>query len=150
VAPSLIRRFINLWPPLLFSGIRVKSIDQNWRHIEVELRLRWWNRNAVGTMFGGSLYAMTDAFYPLMLQHNLGPEYIVLTKAARIEFIAPGRDRARATFELSDQKLDEIRNATAAGESFVPDFAVTVVDRAGKAISHVDKLVYVRRRRASM
>ena len=47
------------------------------RHVEVELRLTWWNRNAVGTMFGGSLFAMTDPFYALMLQHNLGRDYAV-------------------------------------------------------------------------
>ena len=76
------------WPPLLFSGIRVKRIAPDWRSVEVELRLRWWNRNALGTMFGGSLFAMVDAFYPLMLQHNLGRDYAVWVKSAQIRFIS--------------------------------------------------------------
>jgi len=28
MSTNMIRRFINLWPPLLFSGIRVKSVAE--------------------------------------------------------------------------------------------------------------------------
>ena len=149
MSPKLIRSFINFWPPLLFSGIRVKVIAKDWRYIEVELRLRWWNRNAVGTMFGGSLYAMTDPFYPLMLQQNLGPGYLVWDKSAQIEFIAPGRDVASATFELSAEKIEEIRATAENGRSCRPAFQVTVVDRKGKPIAELTKVVYVRRQRAA-
>jgi acyl-coenzyme A thioesterase PaaI-like protein len=149
VSSKLIGRFINWWPPFLFSGIRVKSIAPDWRHIEVELRLRWWNRNAVGTLFGGSLFAMIDPFYPLMLQHNLGPEYTVWVKSAAIEFIAPGRSVALATMQLSGEKLAEIRAATEGGDKYLPAFSITITDPQGKPISQVNKLLYVRRKRAA-
>lgn len=144
-----IRRLINYWPPLLFSGIRVRAISADWTYIETELRLRWWNRNAVGTMFGGSLFAMTDPFYPLMLQHNLGPEYAVWTKSAQIDFIAPGRSIARARFELSAERIEEIRAATAGGKSYLPAFSTTITDLEGKPLTQVNKVVYVRRRLAA-
>ncbi len=149
MSTKLIRRLINFWPPFLFSGIRVTGIAPDWRYISVELRLRWWNRNAVGTLFGGSLFAMIDPFYPLMLQHNLGPEYTVWVKSAAIEFIAPGRSVALATFQLSGEKLDEIRAATEGGNRYLPAFSVTITDPQGKPITRVDKLLYVRRRRAA-
>ena len=147
LSPKLAGRLINFWPPFLFSGIRVKSIAPDWRQISVELRLRWWNRNAVGTLFGGSLFAMIDPFYPLMLQHNLGPEYTVWVKSAAIEFIAPGRSVALATFRLSVERLDEIRAATAGGERCLPAFSATVTDSQGKPITRVDAVLYVRRKR---
>ena len=31
------------------------------------MALRWYNRNFVGTQFGGSLYSMVDPFYMLLL-----------------------------------------------------------------------------------
>jgi hypothetical protein len=34
--------------------------------------------------FGGSLFALTDPFYMIMLATNLGPEYVVWDKAASI------------------------------------------------------------------
>lgn len=148
MSPTAIRRFINLWPPLLFSGIRVKRIAEDWRHVEVELRLTWWNRNAVGTMFGGSLFAMTDPFYALMLQHNLGRDYTVWVKSAEIEFVAPGRNVARASFQISPEKLAEIRAATESGEKYEPAFSVAITDPQGKLIAQVNPLLYVRRKRA--
>jgi acyl-coenzyme A thioesterase PaaI-like protein len=144
-----IRRLINLWPPFLFSGIRVTRVAENWREVQTELRLRWWNRNAVGTMFGGSLFAMTDPFYPLMLQHNLGPEYIVWVKSALIDFLFPGRTVARASFLLSPQALDEIRLATEGGGKCEPVFSAAISDPQGRLIANVNFTLYVRRGRAA-
>ena len=149
MSPNSIRRFINLWPPLLFSGIRVKRIAEDWRQVEVELRLTWWNRNAVGTMFGGSLFAMTDPFYALMLQHNLGPDYTVWVRSAEIEFVAPGRSIAMASFQISAEKLAEIRAATEGGQKYEPAFSVSITDPQGKLIAQVNKLLYVRRKRTA-
>ena len=67
-----LRRWINLWPPFLGAGIRVKHIAPDMKAVDVEMKLRLWNANYVGTHFGGSLFAMTDAFYMLMLMHHLG------------------------------------------------------------------------------
>jgi len=141
------RRLINLWPPLLCSGIRVRRITPDWREVEVELRLAWWNRNAVGTLFGGSLFAMTDPFYALMLLHNLGPGFIVWDRAAEIDFVAPGRDVARAQFRLPLESLEEIRAATANGDKYLPTFSVDITDRAGRLVSRVNRQLYVRRAR---
>ena len=37
------------------------------------MRLTRWNRNLVGTQFGGSLYFMCDRFFVIMLMMRLGP-----------------------------------------------------------------------------
>jgi Domain of unknown function (DUF4442) len=67
-----LRRWINLWPPFLGAGIRVKRVARDMKAVDVEMKLRFWNANYVGTHFGGSLFGMTDAFYMLMLMANLG------------------------------------------------------------------------------
>jgi acyl-coenzyme A thioesterase PaaI-like protein len=77
----LFRFGINLWPPFLFTGIHVTRITPDYRQIDVELRLRPWNRNYVGTHFGGSLFAMTDPFWMLGLLHILGRDYYVWDRA---------------------------------------------------------------------
>ena len=148
ISPTWVRRLINFWPPLLFAGIRVRIIADDWRQVEVELRLRWWNRNAVGAMFGGSLFSMTDPFYPLMLQHNLGPGYAVWTKSATVEFIAPGRRLARGSFRLSEAEVLGIVAATDGGESCCPAFVTEIVDHKGALLARVNAIVYVKRKRA--
>src|SRR3974377_770071 len=92
-----IRRVVNYWPPLLGAGIRVTRWDADWRAVDVELRLRRWNANFVGTHYGGSLYSLPAPFLMLMLIENLGPEYIVWDKSAGIRFRRPGRGTVRAS-----------------------------------------------------
>jgi Domain of unknown function (DUF4442) len=66
------RVLLNIWPPFLGAGIRIRRLGPGWQEIDVEMKLRWWNRNYVGTHYGGSLYSMTDPFFMLMLIENLG------------------------------------------------------------------------------
>jgi len=106
--------------------------------------LSWYNRNYVGTQFGGSLYSMVDPFFMLMLMENLGRHYIVWDKAADIDFIAPGKGTVFARFNIDDTLLDEIRRQTAAGEKYLPQLQVDIHDGAGNLVARVGKTLYVR------
>lgn len=140
-------RLLGLYPPYLGAGIRVKaSLDL--RTFEVRLRLRWWNRNFVGTHFGGSLYAMCDPFFMLILLEALGRDYIVWDKAATIRFRRPGKGTVRATFHIPPERVEEIRAAADAQGKIEPTFQVEVVDERGEVVAEVEKLVYVRRKPA--
>src|SRR3546814_5442752 len=74
---SRLRLLMNLWPPFAFTGIRVQHIADDFSAVRVALHQRWYNRNYVGSHFGGSLFAMTDPFFMMMLLHQLGSDYIV-------------------------------------------------------------------------
>jgi acyl-coenzyme A thioesterase PaaI-like protein len=141
-----LRRWINLWPPFLGAGIRIQHIAADMKAVDVEMRLRFWNANYVGTHFGGSLFAMTDPFYMLMLMANLGHGYTVWDKAATIRYRKPGRGTVRAEFRLSDSQIDEIREKLKAVSKYEPVFSVEVKDEAGVAIAEVEKVLHVRRK----
>ena len=144
---QLMLRWINVWPPLLGAGIRVRWHSN--QVVDVEMKLRAWNRNYVGTHYGGSLYSMTDPFYMLMLMENLGRDYIVWDKAASIRFRKPGKGRVKAEFRLSDVQLDEIRNMLTTLEKYEPTFAVEVRDEAGDIVAEVQKVLHLRRKNAA-
>ena len=135
---------MSLWPPFLGAGIKVKHIAADFREVVVSMRLRWYNRNYVGTHFGGSLAAMTDPFYMLMLIHILGSEYIVWDKTSTIDFIAPGRGTVTARFSLKDEQITEIKENTATGDAYLPEFSVDIVNESGEVIATVKKTLYVR------
>ena len=132
------------WPPFLGAGIRVKSLSDDFRDAVVELRLGKLNRNYFGTHFGGSLYAMTDPFFMIMLLHNLGGDYLVWDKSGSIEYVAPGRGTVSAHFHLSQRRIDEIRAQAAGGAKILPEFEVGVKDEAGAVVARVKKTLYVR------
>jgi acyl-coenzyme A thioesterase PaaI-like protein len=135
---------MSLWPPFLGAGIRVKHIAADYKEVVVSMKLRWYNRNYVGTHFGGSLAAMTDPFYMLMLIHILGSEYIVWDKTSTIDFIAPGRGTVTARFSLKDEQITEIKENTATGDAYLPEFSVDIVNESGEVIATVKKTLYVR------
>lgn len=141
------RRLMNLWPPFFFTGIRVTRIAEDWREIDVEMRLGRLNRNYVGTHFGGSLFAMTDPFYMLMLLHVLGRDYVVWDKAATIDYVKPGRGTVTARFRLEEERIAEIRAATADGSKMLPVFHCDIRDTQGEVVARLDRTLYVRRKR---
>ena len=137
---------MNLWPPFLGAGIRVKHIAADYKEVVVSMKLRWYNRNYMGTHFGGSLAAMTDPFYMLMLIHILGSEYIVWDKTSTTDFIAPGRGTVTARFRLSDDQIAEIKDETADCKAYFPALSVDIVDESGEVIATVAKKLYVRKK----
>lgn len=141
-----LRRWVNLWPPFLGAGIRVTHIASDMKSVDVEMKLRWWNANYVGTHFGGSLFAMTDAFYMLMVMGNLGREYIVWDKTATIRYRKPGRGKVRAEFRLTDAQLDDIREKLKTLPKYEPVFTVAVKDQQGTVIAEVEKMLHVRKK----
>lgn len=143
-----LRWVMNLWPPFLFAGIRVLHIADDWRSARVVLRMRWYNRNFVGTHFGGNLFAMTDPFWMILTMQCLGEDYIVWDKAAEIEFVAPGRSDVYTEFRIEEAFLDELRSATAGGEKALRWCSGDVVTESGERIARVRKQIYVRRKRA--
>ena len=141
------RRILNWWPPFLFAGIRVPEISDDWRHARVVLKRHWYNRNFVGTHFGGSLFAMTDPFWMIMTLHRLGDGYIVWDQSAEIEFVEATKAPVYAEFALDEATIDEIRAATAGGEKYLRWFETEVRTAGGQTVARVRKQVYVRRKR---
>lgn len=131
---------------MLFAGIRVTRFSDDYREIDVCLKMHSWNRNYVGVHFGGSLYAMTDPFYMLMLMENLGRDYIVWDKAATVRFKRPGKGTVKATFAITESDLDKIRRETASGQKYEPVFTVQVIDAYGTVVTEVVKTLYIKRK----
>lgn len=139
-------KWINLYPPMLGAGIRVVYLASDLRTIRVQMQLTRLNVNLVGTHFGGSLYMMCDPWFMLMLIHHLGNGYIVWDKAATIQFKRPGRGTVTATFEMPQDRVDEIRRLADSGGKIEPTFVVAVLDEKNEVVAHVEKLLYVRKK----
>lgn len=146
-SPRMFRIIVNLWPPFRGAGIRVRFIASDWSEVRVELREQLLNRNFVGTHFGGSLFAMTDPFYMLMLLHTLGGDYIVWDQAAEIEYLKPGRGTVVATCRLTPGEVDSLKEAAKGGARVLRDFPIEVRDADGAIVARVVKRLYVRQKK---
>ncbi|MGF1737473.1 DUF4442 domain-containing protein [Photobacterium satsumensis] len=144
--PSIIKFALNLWPPFWGAGIRIVRISDDFREVQIKLKLRWWNKNANRTQYGGSIFSLTDPMYALMLIGILGKEYFVWDKQAEIHFIKPGDTDLYADFVISEDQLGQIRSATINGDKYFPEFVVQVKNTRGDVVSQVKRVLYVRKK----
>jgi acyl-coenzyme A thioesterase PaaI-like protein len=150
VSPSprvqrLLARIINVYPPFVGAGIRVRQSKADPYTVVSSMTLRPWNRNLFGTHFGGSLYAMCDPFFALILARHLGAGYVVWDRSASVEFLRPGRGTVRATFHIPPDEIAKIRDRADEGEKVEPLLAVEVVGEDGEVVARIEKKLYVRR-----
>jgi acyl-coenzyme A thioesterase PaaI-like protein len=140
---------LNIWPPFLFTGIRVVDVSDDFRQAKVRLKLNIFNQNAVGVHFGGSLYAMTDPFYMLLVMARLGKDYIVWDKSADIDYIKPGKGTVTAEFIITDALIADILTQTAQGEKYLPEIPVYVKDAQGEIVAKLNRKLYIRRKKTA-
>ncbi len=147
---GVLRFILNLWPPFWGAGIRVKKISPDFRAISVRMKLHWYNKNYMGVHFGGSLYSMTDPFPMLMTVRNLGNDYIVWDKAAKINYVKPGTGTVYANFEITAEQMATIRHEADNNEKYLFDYPITVIDDQSNIVATIVKTIYVRRKFLSL
>lgn len=145
--PKLLKRMLNLYPPYLGAGIKVTYISEDWKELHVSMSLRWFNRNAVGTHFGGSLYSMIDPHLMLLLMQLLGKEYLVWDKSADIEFVKASKKKVTSVLKVSNEDLKIIRRSTINGEKYFSNFIVEIRDEDDDLVAKIKKTIYVRRKK---
>ena len=145
--PGMFRRLMNLWPPFMGAGIKVTHIDDDFTTVDVQLKMGLMNKNYVGTHFGGSLFAMTDPFYMLILMKQLGKDYIVWDKSAEIDFKKPGKGKLTAHFNITQKQVKDIKDQADKNNKVEPQFKVDILDEEGDVVAEVRKTLYVRRKK---
>lgn len=140
------RWLMNVWPPFLFAGIRVLHVSPDFRQVVVRLKRYWFNQNYVGTHFGGSLFAMTDPYWMIMVLENLGRDFIVWDKAAEIEFVKAVKEPVFARFELRQADIDALHASAERDGKTLHWFDLPITTSDGTVVARVRKQVYVRRK----
>ncbi|MCB1141121.1 MAG: YiiD C-terminal domain-containing protein [Leptospiraceae bacterium] len=131
--------------PYKGANVKINIIDQN--SLEVYMIQTVNNTNYVGTHFGGSLYSMCDPFYMFLLIWNLGEDYIVWDKSARIEFVSPGKGKVKVRFFIPDEEIQEIREIVAKSKKTTRTYFTEITDEKGKIVAKLEKELYIRRKK---
>jgi len=143
----ILRWGLNLYPGLRGSGGRVTFIARDYHEIRIRLPLNWRTRNYIGSIFGGSMFSVSDPVYMLMLIHLLGEKYFVVDKAGSIKFIKIARTTLYATFRISPEEVAAIRDLLEQQEKLDRVYSVDLVDAQGVVHATVERTVHIRKRR---
>ena len=142
-----ILKLLRFYPPYFGAGVSVKHINEDMTSITVQMKMRFWNRNYVGTHFGGSLYSMCDPWYMFILLEHLGRECVIWDKSAEIDFVSPGKGTMTAVFEIDHQTIEQLREQAQDNQKHLPVFHTCVFDEDGQVVATVKKTLYLRKKR---
>jgi acyl-coenzyme A thioesterase PaaI-like protein len=139
-------RLFNFWPAIRGTGVRVKRVTPDWTELDVELKLRTRTTNYVGTIFGGSIYAAVDPWFMVMAIRQLGDDYVVWDRSARVTFKRPGTRTLYAQFRLPPEEIAELRAFVDEHDKTERTFSIDLKDADGKVYATVDKVLFFARK----
>ena len=139
----LVRMGFNLHPAFRNTGGRVVHVAPDIRHIRIRLPLTWKTKNIVGSLYGGSLFAITDGAHPAMLMAALGEDYIIWDKAASIRYRKPGYTTLYADFRVTPEEMAGIRDVLAERHEVDWIFQIEIKDADGVVHTVVERTVYI-------
>ncbi|MEM8599072.1 MAG: DUF4442 domain-containing protein [Bacteroidota bacterium] len=141
---TLFKYGFNLSPMYRRTTARITAVSDDLRRVEIKLPLTYKNRNYVGSIFGGSLFASVDPIPMVQLINLLDSAYIVWDKAAAVRFKAPAREDLYAVFEYTAPELERlIETVEAEGETEIVKTTRLTNRDGSRVFCEVDKTLYV-------
>lgn len=140
---QMLRLAFNLNPAYRGTGGRVVHVAPDLSHIRVRLPLNWRTRNLLGSLYGGSLFAVTDGVHPMLLMAALGKDIVVWDKAACIRYRRPGLSTLYADFIIDKVEVEAIRHALTESPELVRTYEVELKDSRGVVHTVVERTIYL-------
>jgi len=139
----ILRLSFNRHPAYRGTGGRVVHVAPDLSRIRVSLPLTWRTRNPAGSLYGGSLFAITDGVHPILLVNPLGKDVVIWDKAARIRDRRPGFTTLHADFVVDQAEIAVIRAALAESPKLDRTYLVELKDSQGVVYAQVERTVHV-------
>lgn len=139
----LVRLGLNWHPAYRRGGGRVDYVAPDLSFMRVRVDLGRNTRNAFGTLFGGSLFAVTDGPHPILLMAALGPDVVVWDQQASIRFRAPGRSTLYADIAVTPEEIADVRAALAQDGETRRTYTIELKDKQGVVHTVVERTVYI-------
>lgn len=147
LSPFWFKFMMNLYPPFLFNRIRVKEVSPNFQNIKIILKKSIFNINGSGTVFGGTLFAAADPFFPLMYLQIFGNQFNeevqVWTKSANIQFKKPVLENVYLDFKISNKDIEEAKTALKNNGKHYKTHIVELTNKQSEVCVIVDVVTYV-------
>lgn len=130
-------------PDIPSLGGRIQTISPDLSYVRIKLPFKWSTRNLVGSLYGGSLFAITDGVHVSMLLARLSSNFIVWDKAAAIRYRRPAYTTLYADFRIEPADLDDICKTVEEYGETSRKYTVELKDRQGAIYTVVERMIYI-------
>ena len=147
VSENVLKWALRLYPPLLFQRIWVIRFHKDFRGVKVKVNKSLINNNYNNSIFGGTIFASADPFYPLLFHQiftHKGYKVRVWLKSAEINYIKPGRTDLFFTINISEADIEKIEKVLNTTGKHVKAYPIEMYNKQGELCVTVNSEIYIR------
>ncbi|WP_420571386.1 DUF4442 domain-containing protein [Kordia sp.] len=133
----------NLSPMYRRTTARVIDITDDMKAVKIKVPLSYKNKNYVGAIFGGSMFAATDPIYMIQLMQILGEEYVVWDKAATIHYKRPAKEHLFCEFIFTNDELEAIKKQVKETHEMTIEKTTYLKNSSEQIFAEVIKTLYI-------
>lgn len=144
MSPATIFKYgFNLSPMYRRTTARVVRISDDLKDVTIKVPISYKNKNFVGAIFGGSMFAATDPIYMIQLMQILGDDHVVWDKAATINYKRPAKEHLFCDFKFTDEEIEAIQQQLQELPEMTIEKTTHLKNRDGKVFAEVIKTLYI-------
>ena len=147
ITPGLLKWIMRFYPPLFFQRIWVVKIEEDFTGADVKINKSFFNRNYNNSIFGGTIMAAADPFYPVLFNRiftHKGYKVIAWSKSVQIQFLKPALTNLHFNIKLSDDDITEAEHVLNTGGKYVKAHPIDIYNDKGEVCVSIMSEVYVR------
>ncbi len=133
----------NLSPMYRRTTARVIEISDDLKRVKIKVPISYKNKNYVGAIFGGSMFAATDPIYMIQLVQILGEDYVVWDKAATINYKRPAKEHLFCEFVFTDDEIESIKKQVAQTQEMTIEKTTYLTNAETQVFAEVIKTLYI-------
>lgn len=134
----------NLSPMYRRSTGRLTYVSDDLKKVDIKIPISYKNKNYVGSIFGGSLFSVTDPIYMIQLLNILSDDYVVWDKHASIRFRRPVKENAYVNFVITEEDLENIKKGVAEKKEIDFQKIIQITNKQKDIVfAEITKIIYV-------
>ncbi|MDB5153232.1 MAG: hypothetical protein JWR54_1983 [Mucilaginibacter sp.] len=147
ISENVLKWAMRLYPPLLFQRIWVVRFEKDFRGVRVKVNKSLINNNYNNSIFGGTIFAAADPFYPLLFHQVLmhkGYKVRVWLKSAQINYLKPGRTDLFFSINITETDIEEVEHILNTIGKHTKAYPIEMYNKEGELCVSVFTEVYIR------
>jgi hypothetical protein len=147
ISEKVLKWALRCYPPLLFQRIWVIEFEKGFRGVQVKIIRSLLNKNYNNSIFGGTISAAADPFYPVLFYQifsNKGYKIIAWSKSSQINYLKPGTSDLFFQIEISDEAIVTAGQALNTTGRYIMNHPIDIYNKDGELCVSVINEIYIR------
>jgi len=147
LSEGMLKWAMRFYPPLFLQRIWVMKIDKGFKGVHVKIKRSFLNKNYNNSIFGGTIFAAADPFYPVLFHQVLskkGYKLKVWSKSSSIHYLKPGLSDLHFKINLTDEDITNAESVLDTGGKYMAHHPIDIYNKDGEICVSVMNEIYLR------